>query len=61
VLDARLVKQRDAFTLDVAFEAPAGSTTVVVGESGAGKTSVLRLLAGLDRLDGGNVTLDGVP
>jgi molybdate transport system ATP-binding protein len=61
VLDARLVKRRDAFALDVAFEAPAGSTTVMVGESGAGKTSVLRLLAGLDRLDGGHVTLDGVP
>ncbi len=61
MLDARLVKRRDAFALDVAFEAPAGSTTVVVGESGAGKTSVLRLLAGLDRLDDGNVTLDGVP
>jgi molybdate transport system ATP-binding protein len=61
VLDARLAKRRGAFALDVAFEAPAGSTTVVVGESGAGKTSVLRLLAGLDRLDGGHVTLDGVP
>ena len=61
MLDARLAKRRDTFALDVAFEAPAGSTTVVVGESGAGKTSVLRLLAGLDRLDGGHVTLDGAP
>jgi molybdate transport system ATP-binding protein len=60
VLDARLARRRDAFALDVAFEARAGSTTVVVGESGAGKTSVLRLLAGLDRLDGGHVTLDGI-
>ena len=56
VLDARLGKQRGAFALDVAFQAPAGSTTVLVGESGAGKTSVLRLLAGLDRLDAGIVT-----
>jgi molybdate transport system ATP-binding protein len=61
VLDAHLAKRRDAFALDVAFEAAAGSTTVVVGESGAGKTSVLRLAAGLDRLDRGHVTLDGVP
>jgi molybdate transport system ATP-binding protein len=61
VLDARLAKRRDGFALDVAFAAPAGGTTVVVGESGAGKTSVLRLLAGLDRLDGGTVSLDGVP
>jgi ABC-type Fe3+/spermidine/putrescine transport system ATPase subunit len=30
---------------------------VLVGESGAGKTSVLRLVAGLDRLDRGHVTV----
>jgi molybdate transport system ATP-binding protein len=59
VLDARLAKRRDGFALDIAFQAPAGSTTVVVGESGAGKTSVLRLLAGLDRLDEGFVTVGG--
>lgn len=59
MLDVRLVKRRDAFALDVAFQAKGGSTTVVVGESGAGKTSVLRLLAGLDRLDDGHVSLGG--
>lgn len=57
MLDVRLVKRRGAFGLDVAFQAAAGSTTVVVGESGAGKTSLLRLLAGLDRLDAGFVTV----
>jgi molybdate transport system ATP-binding protein len=57
MLDARLAKRRDGFALDLAFQAPAGSTTVLVGESGAGKTSVLRLLAGLDRLDEGFVTV----
>jgi molybdate transport system ATP-binding protein len=57
VLHARLGKQRGGFRLDVAFEAAPGSTTVLVGESGAGKTSVLRLLAGLDRLDLGHLTL----
>jgi len=31
---------------------------VLVGESGAGKTTVLKLLAGLDRLDGGAIRLD---
>ncbi len=61
MLDARLASRRGGFALDVAFEAAAGQTTVVVGESGAGKTSVLRLLAGLDRLDQGQVRLDGVP
>jgi molybdate transport system ATP-binding protein len=57
VLDVRLTKRRGSFALEAAFQAPAGSTTVLVGESGAGKTSLLRLLAGLDRLDEGFVTL----
>jgi molybdate transport system ATP-binding protein len=59
VLDARLGKRRGEFTLDVSFSASPGSTTVLIGESGAGKTSVLRLLAGLDRLDAGWLTLEG--
>jgi molybdate transport system ATP-binding protein len=57
VLDARLGKQRGGFRLDVAFQASAGSTTVLVGESGAGKSTVLRLIAGLDRLDDGHITV----
>lgn len=44
--------------LDVAFEAPSGATTVLVGESGAGKTSVLRLAAGLDQPARGHIRLD---
>ena len=59
MLDARLAKRRGDFTLDVSFSAESGSTTVLIGESGAGKTSVLRLLAGLDRLDEGWLTLEG--
>jgi molybdate transport system ATP-binding protein len=57
VLDARLVRHRPPFSLDIAFQAPSGSTSVLVGESGAGKTSALRLLAGLDRPDAGFVRL----
>jgi molybdate transport system ATP-binding protein len=59
VLDAHLVRRHDGFTLDAAFRAPEGSTTVLVGESGAGKTTALRLLAGLDRLDAGFVAVGG--
>jgi putative ABC transport system ATP-binding protein len=46
---------------DVSLEAPAGRLTAVVGPSGAGKTSLLHLLAGLDRPATGTVTLDGRP
>ena len=48
-----------AFELAVELTAAAGETTVLVGESGAGKTTILRLLAGLDRPDRGRITLDG--
>jgi len=37
-----------------------GSLVAVVGRSGCGKTTLLRLLAGLDRPDAGSVLVDGV-
>jgi molybdate transport system ATP-binding protein len=58
VLVASLAKRSGGFALDLGFSAAPGSTTVLVGESGAGKTSVLRLLAGLDRPDQGRITMD---
>ncbi|MFC4950581.1 ABC transporter ATP-binding protein [Pseudonocardia sp. GCM10023141] len=41
--------------LDVA----AGGLTAVLGSSGCGKTTLLRLVAGFDRADAGTVTIDG--
>lgn len=38
---------------------PEGSLTCVTGRSGCGKTTLLRLIAGLERPDGGEIT--GVP
>ena len=46
---------------DVSLEAPPGEVTAVVGPAGSGKTSLLHLLAGLDRPAAGTVTLDGSP
>jgi putative ABC transport system ATP-binding protein len=46
---------------DVSLEAPAGAVTAVVGAAGSGKTSLLHLLAGLDRPTSGTVVLDGRP
>lgn len=40
------------FELDVAFTLPRQGVTALVGPSGCGKTSVLRCLAGLERLPG---------
>ena len=41
------VTRLGAFTLDVALEIPAGACLALAGPSGAGKTSVLRVVAGL--------------
>jgi putative ABC transport system ATP-binding protein len=46
---------------DVSLVAPAGRLTAVVGPAGAGKTSLLHLLAGLDRPASGTVAIDGRP
>ena len=44
---------------DVSLSVEAGQIVAVVGANGAGKSTVLRALAGLNRLDAGAVELDG--
>jgi putative ABC transport system ATP-binding protein len=46
---------------EVSFDIPRGQLCAVVGRSGAGKTSLLNLLGGLDRPDGGSLTIAGSP
>jgi len=43
----------------VTLEVPKGSLTVLLGAAGAGKTTTLRLLAGLEAPDGGTILIDG--
>ena len=58
MLRAELAKTLGAFHLEVALEVESGATSVLVGESGAGKTTVLRLLAGLDHPERGHIRVD---
>lgn len=44
----------------VSFEARAGTLTVVAGPDGAGKTTLIRTVAGLLPLDGGEATVAGI-
>ena len=45
---------------DINFDVEEGETFSIVGPSGSGKTTLLGLCAGLDKPDGGNITLCGV-
>src|SRR5437763_14812294 len=57
VLDTHL----KTFHLDIKFSAGKGKTTVLLGESGAGTSTVLRLLAGLLHPERGHISRDGKP
>src|SRR6185295_14897778 len=51
-LRARFAGRLGSFALDVAFEVPMRGITALFGPSGAGKTAILRCVAGLNRLGG---------
>ncbi|MBE3560835.1 MAG: ABC transporter ATP-binding protein [Ktedonobacteraceae bacterium] len=60
MLEAALDTHLATFHLTVNFSSLAGKTTVLLGESGAGKTTVLRLLAGLLHPERGRIALDDI-
>ena len=45
--------------LDVSFSVEKGQTLVILGESGGGKTTLLRCINALELPDSGSLTLDG--
>lgn len=51
-IDVRLEGHLGVFHLDVAFQAPMTGVTALFGPSGCGKTSILRSVAGLQRIPG---------
>ncbi len=57
-ISARYAGTLGRFRLDVAFEAPMRGITALFGPSGCGKTTILRCVAGLNRLPG-RLVVDG--
>ncbi len=59
-LEATLVKRvHPGLRLDLRLKVGPDDSAVLFGPSGAGKTTALRMIAGLTRPDSGRVTLDG--
>jgi len=59
VIRLNVTRKLDAFTLNAAFEADSAGITALFGRSGAGKTSIVNMLAGLLRPDAGHIEIDG--
>lgn len=58
-IEARFAGRVGDFRLDVAFTVPARGVTALFGPSGCGKTTVLRCIAGLNRMKTGDLKVLG--
>ena len=52
-------RQRTHAVIDVSLQLDPGTTVALVGESGCGKSTIARMLAGLETLSDGHIYLDG--
>ncbi|MFX1529596.1 MAG: ABC transporter ATP-binding protein [Promethearchaeota archaeon] len=54
-------KQSTGYVLkDLSIEIPAGITVAIVGETGAGKTTLIKLIARFYDINSGNILIDGI-
>jgi len=60
MLKAHIIKTRRDLQVDVTLELEAGSSVGLFGASGAGKSTVLACIAGIEAPDGGSVRLNGL-
>lgn len=58
-LKISVIKKLPSFELDVAFSCSPDKLLVLIGPSGAGKTTIIRVLAGLNKPDEGSITYNG--
>ena len=58
-LEVKVRKRRHDFNIDVSFACRDGEILGLVGPSGAGKTTIVRLIAGLEKPEEGMISRDG--
>ena len=59
MLEIDIEKRLRDFDLQLRLDVNQGQTLMLVGDNGCGKTTLLNLIAGLDRPDRGRIALDG--
>ena len=59
MLEIDIEKRLRDFDLHLCLDVNQGQTMMLVGDNGCGKTTLLNLIAGLDRPDRGRIALDG--
>lgn len=59
MIDVNLQKKQGQFQIDVRFKGESTGATALYGRSGAGKTSIINMVAGLSRPDQGHITING--
>ena len=60
MLEGKIVKKRGDFIVDISFCCNNGELLVLTGPSGAGKTTIIRMLAGLERPDRGRIACEKI-
>lgn len=59
-MDIKVTRKQGDFFVHAAFECPDSGVTALFGPSGAGKTSLINMVAGLVRPDSGRITVNGL-
>ncbi len=59
MIDLSVKKRNGQFQIDASFAFHQAGVTAIIGESGAGKTSIINMVAGLMRPDEGHITVNG--
>lgn len=59
-MEIKMRRRQGDFLVDAAFKGPESGVTALFGPSGAGKTSLINMVAGLLRPDAGRITVNGL-
>ena len=59
MIDLNVTRKQGSFLVQAAFNGPESGVTALYGPSGAGKTSIVNMVAGMLRPDAGRIAVNG--